>query len=378
MQMKSTLVLVVVAVCSCGTPATNDAGTPVVVDAGADGGALVIDAGFDAGLDAGDVDAGVPDDAGAADAGVDAGVDAGLDAGVDAGLDAGADAGLDAGVDAGVDAGPGFDASLPDGGVRVRIIAANLTSGNLQNYDLGEGQRILQALEGDIVGIQEFNVGDSSDASISAWVDATFDAGFYWTRGSGRIPNGVISRYPILDAGEWDDTRATDREFTWAVIDVPGPNDLWVVSLHLLSGAGPTARTAQATALVQLLNANVSAGTHVALVGDFNTDSRVENCLGALDASVVVQAPWPSDYSLPDGGNHNTSTNRGKPYDWVAVSPSLHRQMIPVVLGSQFFPAGLVFDTRVFTPLPSPALFGDSMSTNMQHMAVVRDFVLLQ
>jgi endonuclease/exonuclease/phosphatase family metal-dependent hydrolase len=356
--MRAWLSLVVVVV-SCGaSPTTGDAGL-LEVDAGPN----VVDAGAgDAGPDGGNVDAG------AVDSGV---LDAGsvLDAGV---VDAGV---FDAGVpDAGVLDG-GLVVVLRDGGVRVRVIAANLTSGNNQTYDLGEGRRILQALQGDIVGIQEFTVGDSSDAAIDAFVLQTFDAGFFWHRGSGRIPNGVISRYPIVDAGEWDDTRTTDREFTWAVIDVPGPAHLWVVSLHLLSNTAQN-RSNQATQLAQLLTANVGPGTHVALVGDLNTDNRVEPALGALDASVVVTGPWPTDRTLVDGGNGNTSTNRSRPYDWVLVSPALHVQETPVLLGSQLFPSGLVFDTRVFAPLPAPALVGDSMAVNMQHMAVVRDFVL--
>jgi endonuclease/exonuclease/phosphatase family metal-dependent hydrolase len=355
-----------VLVVSCGAPVpATDAGGPAD-DAGA--------------LDASVVDAGA-DDAGASDASTplpDAGADAGsTDAGSwDAGpFDAGpVDSGFD---DAGRPDGGRPDASimLPDGGVRVRVIAANLTSGNNQTYDLGEGRRILQALEGDIVGIQEFNVGDNSDASIEAFVVQTFDAGVFWHRGSGRIPNGIISRYPIVDAGEWDDARTTDREFTWAVVDVPGPEHLWVVSLHLLSNTAQN-RANQATQLVQLLAANVGPGTHVALVGDLNTDTRVEPALGVLDASVVVAGPWPTDGTLPDGGNGHTSTNRSRPYDWVLVSEGLHRRELPVHLGSQLFPSGLVFDTRVFTPLPPPALVGDSAAVNMQHMAVVRDFVV--
>jgi endonuclease/exonuclease/phosphatase family metal-dependent hydrolase len=348
-----------VLVVSCGGPLVGvDAGAPAP-----DAGEQAVDASvMDPGAaDAGGLDASTfPEDSGVADAGV---VDAGApDASV-----------VDAG---GADAGP-KDAGLdrPDGGVRVRVVAANLTSGNNQNYDFGEGRRILQALRGDVIGIQEFNVGDNSDAAVDAFVLETFDAGVFWHRGSGRIPNGVISRFPIVDAGEWDDTRTTDREFTWAVVDVPGPEHLLVVSLHLLSNNAQN-RANQAAQLVQLLSANVAPGTHVALVGDLNTDTRVEPALGVLDASVVVTAPWPTDGTLADGGNGNTSTNRSRPYDWVLASPDLHRREVPVLLGSQLFPAGLVFDTRVFSPLPPPALVGDSGALNMQHMAVVRDFVL--
>jgi len=359
--MRFVVLVVVVGLIGCGPPVQPpDAGS--ATDAGQ------ADAGVE--RDAGSMDASVEGDAGAVDAGE-------LDAGTrnDAGFDAGRP---DAG---GPDAGPrdaGFDAGVwPDGGIRVRIIAANLTTGNLQTYDPGHGQRILQALGGDIVAIQEFNVGDNSDASIGSFVEDTFSPGFFFHRGGGRISNGIISRFPIVDAGEWNDTRATDREFTWALIDAPGPRDVWVVSLHLLSNTAAN-RNLQATELLQYVNTNVPPNTHLVLAGDLNTDGRGEAVIATLSASVVTSGPWPTDGTLPDGGNSHTSTNRTRPYDWVLVSASLESLGVPLLLGTQYFPSGLVFDTRVFTPLPFPTLIDDSIGPNMQHMAVVRDFVMLQ
>lgn len=370
--MRFVVLGVVVVLLGCGGPAQPpDAGSAVDAGGESDAGSADASVETDAGaLDAGTEDAGTPADAGSPDAGL---IDAGPpDAGTpDAGRpDAGAP-----------DAGPrdaGFDAGLwPDGGIRVRVIAANLTSGNLQTYDPGHGQRILQALGGDIVAIQELNVGDNSDASIGSFVEETFTPGFFFHRGSGRIPNGIISRFPIVDAGEWNDTRTTDREFTWAVIDAPGPIDVWVVSLHLLSTSAAN-RNQQAIELLQYVNANVPPNTHLVLAGDLNTDGRAEAVVATLSASVVTAGPWPTDGTLPDGGNGHTSTNRSRPYDWVLVSPSLHALGVPLVLEGQYFPSGLVFDTRVFTPLPFPAIVDDSIGPNMQHMAVVRDFVMLQ
>lgn len=373
--MRFVVVLLAVVLVRCGAPVTSpDSGVEPDAGAALDGGAEPTDASvaLDAGLDdagqvdaGGRVDAGLPDDGGlpAEDAGV---TDAGP---VDAGS---ADAGpLDAGpVDAGV-----VDAGLmTDGGARVRLIAANLSSGTLQSYSPGHGQRILQALAGDVVAIQEFNYGDNSAAALTDFVDDTFTPGVFFHRGSGRIPNGVISRFPIVDAGEWNDSRATDREFTWAVVDAPGPRELFVVSLHLLSTSAAN-RNAQAVELLQFM-ATVPSDLHVVLAGDLNTDGRTEAALGTLGATVVTTGPWPVDGALPDGGNGNTSANRSRPYDWVLVSPSLHSLQVPVTLEGRAFPSGLVFDTRVFLPLPFPALIDDSAANGMQHMAVVRDFVL--
>jgi hypothetical protein len=49
-----------------------------------------------------------------------------------------------------------------------------------------------------------------------------------------------------------------------------------------------------------------------------------------------------------------------------------------VKLGDQSFPAGLVIDTRIHKPISdlAPALVTDSEAPNMQHMGVIRDFLL--
>ena len=49
-----------------------------------------------------------------------------------------------------------------------------------------------------------------------------------------------------------------------------------------------------------------------------------------------------------------------------------------MAIGAAQFANGLVVDTRVYTPLAdlAPALATDSGATGMQHMAVVRDFLL--
>ena len=69
---------------------------------------------------------------------------------------------------------------------------------------------------------------------------------------------------------------------------------------------------------------------------------------------------------------------RMRAYDWVLADPDLHALQVPVFIADAGFNAGLVFDTRVFNPLDdvAPAQAGDSAAPNMQHMAVVKDFLL--
>jgi hypothetical protein len=60
----------------------------------------------------------------------------------------------------------------------------------------------------------------------------------------------------------------------------------------------------------------------------------------------------------------------------VLANAGLDALRAPVVIGAGSFAAGLVFDSRVYTPLAdvAPVVVGDSGAGGMQHMAVVRDF----
>lgn len=257
---------------------------------------------------------------------------------------------------------------------RIRIVAANLTSGNGQNYDPGEGNRILQGLKPDIVLVQEFNYLSNSAADLRAWVDMVFGPTYHYMRepSPGQIPNGVVSRYPILASGEWNDANVSNRDFAWARLDIPGDKDLWVISVHLLTTSSSN-RNAEASQILNYIAAQgIPASDYVVLGGDFNTDTRTEACIQTLSAYFVTSGPYPVDQA----GNGNTNSGRSKPYDWVLADPDFHALRTPVVLGANSFPNGLVFDSRVYTPLPLPVRVGDSGASNMQHMAVVRDFLV--
>jgi hypothetical protein len=258
-------------------------------------------------------------------------------------------------------------------GTRVRVVAANLTSGNLQSYDPGEGIRILQGLHADVILLQEMNYGAQTAEDMRSLVDQICGVECDYVRGTGQIPNAVVSRYAILDGGHWFDPKANNRDFAWARLEVPGATDLWAVSVHLLTSS-PAERDQEAATLVQQFNDVIPALDYLVMGGDFNTHVRDEPALGTLSARVSVDGPYPVD----NDGNDSTNGNRTKPYDWVLPSPELRAVEIPVVIGDSQFDTGLVVDTRVYSPLDeiSPAKDADSGASNMQHMAVVRDFAL--
>ncbi len=259
----------------------------------------------------------------------------------------------------------------------IRVMAANTTSGNLQSYDPGHGKRIFQGLDPDIVLIQEFNFGSNSPADIRRFVDETFGPEFFYYReGGAQIPNGVISRYPIIASGEWTDAQVGNRDFAWARIDIPGPKDLWAVSVHLLT-RNASVRNSEASSLVGQINTHIPEDDYLVLGGDFNTDTRTEPCISTFSQVVVTsnaQSPWPTDHN----GNGNTNASRSKPYDWLLADPDLYVLETPMQIGGSIFPNGIVFDSRVYSPLSevAPVLSGDSSASNMQHMAVAKDFLI--
>lgn len=258
----------------------------------------------------------------------------------------------------------------PDGFARLRLVAANVSTSG-QKYG-APGIHILRALEPDVAMIQEMNYASNQPPDLRSLVDQAFGTSFKFVRGAGNIPNGVVSRYPFLDSGEWVDAKVGDRTFVWAKIDIPGTVDLLAVSVHLLTSSG-TSRNAQASEIVTYVKSKAPSGTYVVVGGDFNTAARDESCINTFSELFATSGPYPA-YA----GNENTSANRSKPYDWVLPSTLLDTLKTPMKIGSNTFASGLVFDTRVYTPLSEvpPAVSGDSAASEMQHMAVARDFML--
>jgi endonuclease/exonuclease/phosphatase family metal-dependent hydrolase len=257
--------------------------------------------------------------------------------------------------------------------VSVRVLAANLT-GNSQTY--GDSQiRIFQGLKPDVICIQEFKYAGNTPADIRTFVDSAFGTSFEYTRetnSSYDIPNGIISRWPIIAAGSWDDTQSPNRGFAWAQIDLPGSNDLYAVSVHLLTADSAT-RGQEATELKAIIATNFPPNAWIVIAGDLNTDIRGETAIDTLK-TFLSDSPIPTD--SVSGGDPDTNLNRNKPYDYVLPSFSLATCLTNVVIGTYVFPNGLVFDSRVYTNLldVSPVLLNDS--ANGQHMAVVKEFLI--
>src|SRR5580704_1230862 len=186
--------------------------------------------------------------------------------------------------------------------VLVRVMAANLTSGNNQSY-LMPGLDIFQGLTPDVVAIQEFNYtsattnGVNTPAAFREMINTAFGTNFFYYREpytvNGDIPNGIISRYPILASGSWVDTQVANRGFAWAQINLPGTNNLYIVSVHLLTTSAANRET-EAANLTTLIQANFPSNAWIIVAGDFNTDSRTEAAITTFSA-IVSDTPIPVD-----------------------------------------------------------------------------------
>ena len=193
----------------------------------------------------------------------------------------------------------------------VRIMAANL-NGNNQNY-LPFAIRIFQGLKPDVVAIQEFNytstngLGQNTPAAFREMLDSAFGTNFVYYRESGyNIPNGIISRFPILASGSWNGPMVHDRGFAWAKLDLPGTNDLYVVSVHLYSGGTASDRNTEATSIKDDIatDTNFTANAWVIVAGDFNTGSRSEAAVTTFK-TFLSDSPIPTD--AESGGDADTN-----------------------------------------------------------------------
>ena len=252
--------------------------------------------------------------------------------------------------------------------VAFTVMAANTTSGTLQQYEAA-GIRIFQALRPDIVAIQEFNVDHAGGRR--GFVDDVFgpEFGYMVEGGDEPIPNGVISRWPIIASGEWIDAQVNDRDFAWATIDIPGDRDLHVVSVHLHAAGGSSSRQVEAQTLLSRIQTSFPPDAYIVVAGDFNTGSRSEACVQTL-TTILSDARVPVDQI----GDDDTNANRDSPYDWVMPNRALDDCHTALRVGGMTFVDGIVFDTRLWAAPPAPALPGDSGVPGMQHMAVMKAF----
>lgn len=258
------------------------------------------------------------------------------------------------------------------------IATANLSSqtGVCDSEYRDASQRILRGLKPDIVAIQEFILTNGD--TYASFVARNFGTGFYYfveseAANSCAIPNGIISRWPIIASGEWSDPYVGYRDFAWATIDIPGPRHLHIISVHL-DYSDPPDREPEARAITNYIAQMLwPTSDYVVIAGDLNTASRTDPCVNVL-TNIVSDAHQPADQL----GDKDTNLGRNKPNDYVLPSRALDSRHRPLVVNGVSFPEGVVFDSRVWTPslLPAPIQQNDSEAAGTQHMLVMKRFAV--
>ena len=275
-------------------------------------------------------------------------------------------------------------ASLAD---ELKMMSWNVSKVN--TYAGYETERIIQGLEPDIALLQEWIVDTGEFTDTDDWVDQSFGTGFDYYRGSGIegafcMKNGIVSRWEITSSGSWTDNYVSQRYYDWAEITLPGGAILQVVSIHLHSSDEPT-RILEIKELIGYIEANFSNSHYLVIGGDFNTSTRSSEPIPTLldDANwtgscwVTISDGTPQDKN----GDSDTNVNRGSNYDWLIPNTLLGNEIMSLNLGGDGDPytGGIVFDSRVFTPLSavSPILYGDTANGDQDHCPAMKSYDIL-
>ena len=139
---------------------------------------------------------------------------------------------------------------------------------------------------------QNLAVGDNSEAAIKNWVKTTFGAEFsHVYDAKSPLPSGVISRFSIAKYGVWNrlETKEGDGRSLYALIDLSGKKNLWVINTHL--SPEPKQRLAQANDLLEHITAETSQDDYLVVGGQLNITDINDPALEVLQAVLQVEGP---------------------------------------------------------------------------------------
>ncbi len=241
-------------------------------------------------------------------------------------------------------------ADVPARTVPLTIATANLSDNRTQAYE-DPAIRILQALQPDILAIQEFNYKAGTSQDLARLLSRSRRP-LRPRKGGARLPNGIISRYPILAHGQWGGSLPSR---TAACSGPPSPSPApgrFTSSASIWSSATPPAAPPR-PGTSSASSATASPDDYVVLCGDFNTTSRAAEALAVLTA-------WFDDSAQPadQNGNPHTNAPRTRPYDYVLPNPALARHHAPTILDGLVFPGGLCLRHQPLESAPASRPMG--------------------
>ena len=263
----------------------------------------------------------------------------------------------------------GFPALTVSRAETVKILTANL--GDLiQNYPETQATRIFQGLGPDIACLQEFN-----PSNAESFVDQAFGTDYYLYVEPRYHPNAIVSRWSFQTYGFWDCPEVSDREFAWAVVNVPGSKKLQVATCHLKSGTSSEdiqTRENQANELKSQIQANFDDNQYIVVGGDLNTQYRSSSPISIFQSYLTTSDGTPADRD----GDSDTNEIRTYNYDWIIPNDELGDTITSLFVGSYSYSGGIVFDSHVFTPLSevSPIQYDDTHASAMNHEPVMKAY----
>lgn len=145
-----------------------------------------------------------------------------------------------------------------------------------------------------VVLLQNFSVGDNSQAELADWVRRSFGTEFSFVRDDKSLsPSGIISRFSMVQYGVWESSAVEDPDADgrslWAKIKLPGKTDLWVVNTHFALAS--ETRYAQAKDLLAQVVEQVADEDYLIIGGQLNITDPDDPALEVLGTIVDVEGP---------------------------------------------------------------------------------------
>ncbi len=192
---------------------------------------------------------------------------------------------------------PLIDLARNDAG-NARIMTLNTHNDGLWN-DPNENERILQAIDPDIIAYQE--IYNHSAGVTQAWVEARL-SGTWSSDSDGQLK--TLSRYPILQS--W--TPVVGRAFA-TLIDLPATfdHDVLVINLHFSCCTNNSARQDQVDEMMAFVRDAISPGgsvtladnTPIVILGDTNMYGDAEQVTTLLTGDILDNGTYGPDFA-PD------------------------------------------------------------------------------
>lgn len=267
---------------------------------------------------------------------------------------------------------------LAAGAETFRVVAANLNTTQAEGTTAA-GQRLLQGLKPDIVLVQGFYAGEIGNPAFVRQTFPEWTTPYLYMVANTAPQNGILTRFPILnfERGAIDHTFDFSRAAGWARLRLP--NDVSLLAFSIALSESAQERVFEVESLlpeIRLVQARFP-GSYTLIGGVTGADSLDDPTIARLAEVADLLAPAANDGSTSATATL-TNVLRTRQMNAILPAPELVEYQRDTIVGAQFFPTGLVFDSRFYSPLAdvAPIQPGDSASGRIEELLVVRDFEL--